>query len=167
MADRAYRRPVAMRTDRSSRPSPWLAVAVAIATTVVIHAGAGLGLALIEAPEDEPPCPTQVEMCVERCRWDREPFVPSRCEAERRLVLAHQGEGVAVLGGPRNVARLSMTAGHCAALLMRKPGHSRIGGKSGVCGRRAFARPFVLVVRAPRASVLASRWRGGCPRGPG
>lgn len=72
-----------MRTDRSSRPSPWLAVAAAIATTVVIHAGAGLGLALIEAPEEEPPCPTQIEMCVERCRWDREPFVPSRCEARR------------------------------------------------------------------------------------
>lgn len=42
-----------------------------------------MGLALIDEPEDEPPCPTQVEMCVERCRWDREPVVPSRCEARR------------------------------------------------------------------------------------
>ena len=39
-------------------------------------------------------------------------------------LLAHQGEGVAVLGGPRNVARLGVTVGHCTALLMRMPGRS-------------------------------------------
>ncbi len=56
--------------------------------------------------------------------------------AERRPVLAHQGEGVAVLGGPRNVARLSVTVGHCTALLMRKPGHSRIAVFEGGCTAR-------------------------------
>ena len=56
--------------------------------------------------------------------------------AERRPVLAHQGEGVAVLGGPRNVARLGVTVGHCAALLMRKPGRSR----RAVFSRRCAAR---------------------------
>ena len=45
--------------------------------------------------------------------------------AERRPVLAHHSEGVAILGGPRNVARLGVTAGHCTALLMRVPGRSR------------------------------------------
>jgi hypothetical protein len=53
--------------------------------------------------------------------------------SERGPVLAHQRDGVAALGGPWNVPRLRMTAGHCTALLMRAPGRSRSSVFSGGC----------------------------------
>ena len=46
----------------------------------------------------------------------------SRSQNAGQCSLAHKGEGVPVLGVPRNVARLGMTAGHCTALLMGIPG---------------------------------------------
>ena len=75
--------------------------------------------------------------------------------AERRPVLAHQGEGVAILGGPRNVARLSVTAGHCTALRMRKPGRSL----RAVFSRRYTARgsPGGPRVGQPTASLATPR----------
>lgn len=48
-------------------------------------------------------------------------------------MLAHQRERVAALGGPRNIPRLRMTAGHCTALLMRAPGRSRSAVFPGSC----------------------------------
>ncbi len=53
---------------------------------------------------------------------------------------AHKGEGVAVLGGPWNVPRLSMTAGHFAPLLMRVPGHSRNATFESGCAARGSPR---------------------------
>ena len=87
--------------------------------------------------------------------------------AERRPVLAHQGEGVAVLGGPRNVARLSVTVGHCTALLMRKPGHSRIAVFEGGCTARGSPggprvdQPHCIVGHtsaAPAAPAAPAAW---------
>ncbi len=78
--------------------------------------------------------------------------------AERRPVLAHQGEGVAVLGGPRNVARLGVTAGHCTALPMRVPGRSR----RAVFSRRCAAHGSPGVPRAGHrtTSVATARQLG-------
>jgi hypothetical protein len=60
--------------------------------------------------------------------------------SERGPVLANEGEGVAALGGPRNVAGLGMTTGHCTALPMRIPGHSRTGIFEGGCAARGSPR---------------------------